>query len=76
MLTMTMRMTNVLLRGFCTLNFFLVSIFFHSLKFKYVHIHTLEGNIKKKIENFSSGVRDSTERPKIRRFWRKGYRKN
>ena len=32
-------------------------------------------NIKKK-EKSSRGVRDSTERPKIRRFWRKGYHKH
>ena len=30
----------------------------------------------KKNKKSSRGVRDSTERPKIRRFWRKGYRKN
>ena len=45
--------------------FLLISIFFHSLKFKYVHRHTLEANIFKKLKNSSRGVRDSTERPKI-----------
>ena len=28
------------------------------------------------LKNAPRGVRDSTERPKIRRIWRKGYRKN
>ena len=28
--------------------FFNINFFFHGLKFKYVHIHTLGGNIKKK----------------------------
>ena len=32
--------------------------------------------LKKKLKNSSRGVRDSTERPKIRRLRRKGYRKN
>ena len=32
--------------------------------------------LKKKLQNFSKEVRDSTERPKIRRLRRKGYRGN
>ena len=32
--------------------------------------------VKKQLKNYSRGVRDSTERPKIRRLRRKGYRKN
>ena len=31
---------------------------------------------KQKLNNSSRAVRDSTERPKIRRLRRKGYRKN
>ena len=40
-------------------------------------IYTVKKNKNlKKIKNFSRGVRDSTERSKIRRLRRKGYRKN
>ena len=31
---------------------------------------------KNKIKNSSRGLHDSTEGPKIRRLWRKGYQKN
>ena len=39
-------------------------------------IYTVEKQKLKKNENSSMGVRKSTERPKIKRFRRKGYRKN
>ena len=39
-------------------------------------IYTVEKQKFKKNENSSMGVRNSIERPKIRRFRRKGYRKN
>ena len=41
-------------------------------------IYTLKKQkLKKKfLMGGGGGVRDSTERPKIRRLWRKGYRKN
>ena len=38
-------------------------------------IYTVKKKIEKKLKS-SKGVRDSTERPKIRRSRRKGYRKN
>ena len=69
---------------FCTLKcpnslLFLISRYFHNVNLKCVHIlydiHSLKTKIKKYIKQFSRGVRDSNERPKIRRFRRKGYAK-
>ena len=54
--------------------FFLISIYFYNLYFKYEHIHSYV--IKKKVKNSSRGVRNCTERPKIRLLQRKRYRKN
>ena len=56
-----------IVKGVLHPEFFFNINFFHGLKFKYVHIHTLGGNIKKK-KNSSWEVRDFTERPKIKGF--------
>ena len=72
-------------KGFCTLksiflmSIFLMSIFFHNLIFKYVHrimAYLKNKKFKNKSKILQRGVRNSTERPKIRRLRRKGYRKN
>ena len=39
-------------------------------------LYTVKKQNFKKNEKFFKGVSNSTEGPKIRRHWRKGYRKN
>ena len=57
--------------------FFLTSGYFLQFKFQICAYTQLKSKkIKIIIKNSSMGVRNSTERPKIRRLRRKGYRKN